>query len=113
NTYDIFWINKEAVESFIKNNFHKYEHQLYNLLGKIRNHFRKHPLNHKGLVDFPVNDPKYFDELVPLVLTSEKIGDARYENAAKAIILFFFEYCDFRTKSQVDPQTLFTIYDSE
>lgn len=111
NTYDIFWINKECVESFIKKNFHRYEGQLYSILSKIRNHFIKHPSNHKGIVDFPVNDPKYFDDLIPLILPSDKIGDPRYESAAKAIILFFFEYCDFGKKSKDDPETLFSKFD--
>lgn len=111
NTYDIFWVNKECVESFIKKNFHRYEGQLYSILSKIRNHFIKHPSNHKGIADFPVNDPKYFDDLIPLILPSDKIGDPRYESAAKAIILFFFEYCDFGKKFKDDPATLFTKFD--
>lgn len=113
NTYDIFWVNKECVEAFIKKNFRFYEEQLYTILSKIRNNFKKHHLNFKGIVDFAVNDPKYFDELIPLILQAEKIGDPRYENAAKAIILFFFEYCDFGKKSKDDPQTLFTKFDIE
>jgi len=101
------WSNKVIVEEFIKLNFHRYESQLYAILGLVQNHFIGVKENFKGISDFPINNPMYFESLAQTILPSEKKVEPRYLAAAKAIILFFFEYCDFGRKTNDDPLSLF------
>ncbi len=110
---DIFaanWANIECVEYFIEKNFSEYEEQLYSVLERIRNYFKNVPYNHKGIVDYPVNDPRYFEELSSLLIPSCKKNDPRFMMAAKAIVLFFFKSGEFGRKTPYDPPTLFTKY---
>lgn len=107
------WSNKTFVEFFIKQNFHRYESQFYTILGLVRNKFKTVNENSKGITDFPVNDPAYFEMLAQCILPAEKQNEPRYLLAANAIILFFFEYCDFGRKTVEDPPTLFTKLDAE
>jgi len=109
--FSAYWSNKEFVEYFIKQNFHRYEHQLYAILIKIRNHFINAPTNNERVVNFPVNDPAYFEELAKLLIPTGKESDPRFLITANALILFFFEYCDFGQKTPEDPATLFTKFD--
>ena len=101
------WSNKVIVEDFIKRNFHHYESQLFTILGLVRNHFKKVNENFKGITDFPVNDPAYFEMLAQSILPPDKKVEPRYLSAATAIILFLFEYCDFGRKTVDDPLSLF------
>ena len=82
----------------------------YAILEKIRYHFKKLPVNYKRSLDFPVNDPRYFEELSSLLIPSCKKNDPRFMMAAKAIVLFFFKSCEFGRKTPYDPPTLFTKY---
>lgn len=107
-TYNALWIEKEAVEHFIRNNFHRYERQLKAILDKIRNTFKNLKHNHKSSVEFPVNDPYVFEQLADLFIPSDKKSDPRYFSTAKALILYFFEYCDFGKKYKDDPPSLFS-----
>ncbi len=111
--YNSNWSNKTFVEHFIKQNFHRYESQFYTILGLVRNNFKKVKENTKGITDFPVNNPAYFEMLAQCILPAEKQNEPRYLLAANAIILFLFEYCDFGRKTVTDPPTLFTKLDFE
>ena len=108
NIYTANWTNIERVEFFIKQNFSKYEEQLYAIIENIRYHFKNAPLNHKGIVDFPVNDPAYFEKLSKLIIPKGRGNDPRFLLAAKAIILFLFEHGEFGRRTPNDPPTLFT-----
>jgi len=105
--FDSNWSNKICVEEFIKHNFHRFESQLYTILYIVRNNFKKVKENTKGITDFPVNNPVYFEYLAEQILQEEKRSEPRYLLAATAIILFFFEYCDFGRKTMEDPPSLF------
>lgn len=108
DTYNALWIDKEAVEHFIRNNFHIYERQLKAILDKIQNTFKNHKVNRKSSVEFPVNDPFIFEQLADLFVPPDKKSDPRYFSTAKALILYFFEYCDFGKKHKDDPPSLFS-----
>lgn len=113
DTYDALWTDKECVEYFIKQNYQRYRRQLYIILDKIKIYFKSMPLNKSKSVEFPVTDPVVFDDLAKQIIPIEKHCDPRYYGAAKAIVLFFFEYCDFGKKSQEDPPTLFPSFKGE
>lgn len=107
DTYNAHWTDKECVEYFIKQNYHRCKRQLYVILDKIKTYFKSVPLNKSKSVEYPVTDPVIFDELTKQIIPPEKHCDPRYYGAGKAIVLFFFEYCDFGKKSEDDPPTLF------
>lgn len=106
-TYYQLWIEKEYVEHFIKTNYHRYKRQLQGMLEKIRTNYKVLSHNKKQDVEFPVNGPIVFERLAELFVPIDKASDIRYSITAKAIILFFFEYCDFGKKSPDDPPSLF------
>ena len=111
NLFAAHWTNIALVEYFIKQYFSEYEFQLYAILEKVQNHFKSVPCNHKGIVDFPVNDPAYFEELSILLIPSGQENDPRFMLAAKAIILFFFKSGEFGRRTINDPPSLFTKFD--
>ncbi len=102
------WTNKECVEFFIKQNFKQYEQQFYAIIEKVRNYFKTVPCNNQGIVNFPVNDPAYFEELSYLIIPDGNKNDPRFLLAAKAVILFLFEQGEFGRKTPTDPPSLFT-----
>lgn len=108
DTYNALWVDKEAVDYFIRNNFHRYERQLKAILDKIRNTFKSLKLNRKSSVEFPVTDPLVFEKLASLFIPPDKKSDPRYFSTAKALVLYFFEYCDFGKKHKDDPLSLFS-----
>lgn len=99
------WDNIEYVEYFIKENLNKYEDQFYIIITSIRNHFRKVPCNNKYKVDFPVNDPLYFDKLSRFILPKNRKNDPRYLLAATAIVLCLFQHGEFCLKTPNDPHS--------
>lgn len=101
------WTNKVIVEDFIKLNFHRYESQFYTILDLVRNQFLTVKENFIAVSDFPVNNPVYFEMLAQVILPPDKKVEPRYLATAKAIVLFFFEYCDFGRKTTDDPLSLF------
>jgi len=101
------WTNIESVDFFITQNFQQYEQQLYAILEKIHSYFKTVPSNNKGIVDFPVNDPVYFDELSYLIIPEGKKNDPRYMLTAKAMVLFLFKHGEFGRKTPDDPPTIF------
>lgn len=107
-TYNALWIEKEYVDYFIRENYHRYDRQLKAILDKIRNTFKNLKLNKKNSVEFPVNDPYVFEQLADLFVPADKKSDPRYFSTAKALVLYFFEYCDFGKKSKEDPPSLFS-----
>ena len=111
NIFIVNWVNKECAEFFITQNFDKYESQLYAMLEKIRYYFKKLPCNHKRIVNFPVNDPDYFEELAHLIIPKGKENDPRFLSTCKAIILVLFEYGEFGRRTPDEPATLFTKYE--
>lgn len=108
DTYNALWVDKEAVDHFIRNNFHRYERQLKAILDKIRNTFKNLKLNRKSSIEFPVTDPYVFEKLADLFVPPDKKSDPRYFSTAKALVLYFFEYCDFGKKHKDDPPSLFS-----
>ena len=113
DTYNALWANKESVEAFIKKNFNTYEDQLYTILDKLRNMFRQAPFNNKNDIEFPATSPEFFDKLADAIIPDGKKSDSRYIATAKALVLFFFEYCDFGKKSKTDPPTLFSKFEGK
>ena len=107
NIFITNWVNIECAEFFIKQNMCKYEYQLYAILERIRYHFKKLPCNYQRCVNFPVNDPNYFEELSYLIIPKGKKNDPRFLLTTKVIILLFFEYGEFGRKTPNDPPTLF------
>ncbi len=107
NIFTANWTNIERVEFFIKENFTDYEEQLYAIIENIHYHFKIAPLNYKGIVDFPVNDPAYFEKFSKLIIPKGRGKDPRFLLAARAIILFLFEHGEFGRKTANDPPTLF------
>ncbi|MHB8579443.1 MAG: hypothetical protein ACYDA4_06245 [Ignavibacteriaceae bacterium] len=105
NIFIVNWENKECAAFFITKNFSKYESQLYAILEKIRYYFKKLPGNHKRIVNFPVNDPDYFEELAYLIIPRGKENDPRFLSTCKAIILFFFECGEFGRRTPDEPAT--------
>ena len=108
--WDIFhayWSEIECVDFFIQQNFKQYEQQLNILNEKILNHFKTVPLNHQGVINFPVNDPAYFEELSYLIIPKGKKTDPRYMLTAKVFVLFLFKHGEFGARIPQDPPSLF------
>ncbi len=101
------WLNIEYVDYFIKQNFYQYEPQLCAIVEKVQNYFKTVPCNNQGIVNFPVNDPGYFEELSYLIIPEGKKNDPRYMLSAKAFILFLFMHGEFGRKTSGDPPSLF------
>lgn len=113
DTYNALWTDKELVEHFIRSNYRTYKKQLYAILDRIKSKYKVQKPNRYQSVDFPVNGPIVFDNLADELIPEGKNTDPRYISMTKAIILFFFEYCDFGKKSVDDPPSLFANYSGQ
>jgi hypothetical protein len=113
NLYDIYWQDKSIVEKFIRTNFELYESQLYTVLYTIRTGFQNSKSNQPNSIHSAVQEPLLFKELSNLLIEQKYLNDPRYQKVALALVLFFFEYCDFGKKSPDDPETLFSKYDRD
>lgn len=57
----------------------------------------------------PIQDVKFIDELSQKILPIQKRSNLHYQTNAKAIILYFFEFCDLgkKTETEINNQLLF------
>ncbi len=101
------WFNILCVEFFIRHHFKIYEQQLNAVIEKVRSNFKTLPANFQGKVDFPVNDPAYFEKLSKLIIPKCQKNDPRYMLTAKAIILFLFLNGKFGRTTPKDPPSIF------
>ncbi|MHB8579910.1 MAG: hypothetical protein ACYDA4_08615 [Ignavibacteriaceae bacterium] len=101
------WFNILCVEFFIRKHFKIYEQQVQAIIEKVRCNFKLLPANFQGKVDFPVNDPLYFEELSKLIIPKCRENDPRYMLTAKAIILFLFLNGKFGRTTPEDPPSIF------
>ncbi len=102
------WFDILCVEFFIRNHFKIYEQQLNAIIEKVRSNFKSLPVNFQGKVDFPVNDPNYFEKLSKLIIPKCQKNDPRYMLTAKAIILVLFLHGKFGRTTPGDPPSLFS-----
>lgn len=101
------WFNILCVEFFIRKHFKTYEQQLHTIIEKVRSNFKTLPANFQDKVDFPVNNPDYFEELSKLIIPKCQENDPRYMQTAKAIILFLFLNSKFGRITPEDPPSVF------
>ncbi len=101
------WFNILCVEFFIRKHFKIYEQQLSAIIEKVRSNFNTLPANFQGKVDFPVNNPDYFEKLSKLIIPKCQKNDPRYMLAVKAIILFLFLNGKFGRTTPNDPPSIF------
>ncbi|MAT59755.1 MAG: hypothetical protein CMF23_17415 [Ignavibacteriae bacterium] len=113
NNFHKHWNIKMKLDNFISNNFHNYEAQLYSILLDIQNSFIFYEYNRDADVEYPVNNPQFFHIAADNLGPNEFKHDPRYRLTSMALVLYFFEYCDFGTKSNLDAPSLFTTYVSE
>ena len=113
NIFHSHWSEIECIDFFINQNFKQYEQQFYVIIEKVRNYFKTVPLNHQGMVDYPVNDPAYFEELSYLIIPEGKKNDPRYLLTAKAFILFLFEHGEFGATTPGDPPSFIIKLDED
>ena len=55
----------------------------------------------------PIQDVKFIDELSQKILPTRKQSNLHYQTNAKAIILYFFEFCDIGQKTDTENQLSF------
>lgn len=101
------WFNILCVEFFISKHFKIYEHQMRAIIEKVRSNFKTLPANFQGKVDFPINDPAYFEKLSKLIIPKCQKNDPCYMLTAKAIILFLFLNGKFGRTTPEDPPSIF------
>jgi hypothetical protein len=103
--YTSRWRYKEVVEKYIISNFNAANFSFYPLLNTIQNKFRE--LNKFNEVETPVN---YIGVLIELANTLIPVGRKHlneYNTLAEAIVLYFFEYCDFGQRFENEELSLF------
>lgn len=94
-----FWNKKSLVEKYVKDENDDNE-KIEGLILKFREYFIKLRKSESHEVD--VQDIKIFYQLANYCIPKEKIKDSRFLPNALAIVIYFFESCDFgkRTKSE-------------
>ena len=113
NTYNSHRGYRAVTEYFIKQNFYKYKDELELILDRIMVKVCTADFNTDGSPYHPINEPVFFDELTDMIIPPEKRGGIKYRGICKAIVLFFFEYCEFGEKTLNEPPTLFKFYEIE
>lgn len=113
NEYRVLWEAKTYIEKYIASNFTKYEFSFYALLKKIRYSFINHHSNYYSNVKAPVQDISVLYDIRDSIVPKEKLTDFVFLEIALAVVLYFFEYCDFGNKHIDDPETLFTKIDKK
>ena len=90
------WRQKELVETYIHSHIKINTHKIFSLLDKVQTEFL--PLNRKLKIEGAVNYASNMKRLADTIIPPGKKDLIEYEECAKAIILYFFEMCDFGKK---------------
>lgn len=84
-------------ETFIKDQILIDEDSIYELKERIQSEYCR--IGKKGDVNCAINDHLIIDEVARTLLTDGRTNHTRFLNAAKAVVLFFFVYCDIGRKT--------------
>ena len=102
------WETKEIFEKFVINNFDSKRQQLFSIRAKIQKVFSKHNFFHE--IETPVNYKDTISIIAESLVPPGKENLESYLIVSEAIVLYFFEYCDFGLKSQNEEPSLFQQY---
>lgn len=99
------WSKKSLVEKYIKQECDD-EEKIKGLVFKFQECFRK--LKKSETHEIKVQDINIFSQLANYCIPQNKIKDSRFLPNALAVVLYFFENCDFgkRTKSEKENKRL-------
>jgi len=101
------WNIKSFVEDFIKIKLENDEAKVFAIKHKLQKLYRK--IKNSSSCESPVEDIRVIDEMATECMPQSKKGDSLYELYTKAIIYYFFEFCDFgkkTTKEEKNRKTL-------
>ena len=102
------WETKEIFEKFVINNFDSKRQQLFSIRTKIQKVFSKNNFFHE--IETPVNYKDTISIIAESLVPPGKENLESYLIVSEAIVLYFFEYCDFGLKYQNEEPSLFQQY---
>jgi hypothetical protein len=104
--YDRLWSHILLAQYYVEINFETDNSRLHALLDQVQSIYKQ--LNHFNKVNTPVNYPSIIDKMAEKLIPSYSINDAETLACAKAIVLYFFEICEFGRKIPDEQQSLFS-----
>ena len=92
------WDKREVVKSYLSNL--EDEIKVIDLKERIQQDY----CEVRGINDpqEPIQDVKFIDELSQKILPTQRRSNLHYQTNAKAIILYFFEFCDLGKKTETE-----------
>ncbi len=92
------WTKREVVRNYLRNL--EDEIKVLDLKERIQQDY----CEVRGIKDpqEPIQDVKFIDELSQKILPTQRRSNLHYQTNAKAIILYFFEFCDLGKKTETE-----------
>lgn len=108
--YERLWSHILMAQYYIEIYFDSDYSRLVALLEQVQTIYKQ--LNHFNKVDTPVNYPFFIDQMAEKLVPQNSGNDAETLSCAKAIVLYFFEICEFGRKLPDEQLSIFHNSDS-
>ena len=102
------WNIKSFVEDFIKIKLENDEAKVFAIKHKLQKLYRK--IKKSSSYESPIEDLRVIDEMAMECIPQSKKDDSLYELYTKAIIYYFFEFCDFGKKTMTEEKNRKTLF---
>ena len=103
------WNIKSFVEDFIKIKLENDETKVFAIKHKLQKLYRK--IKNSSSCESPIEDLRVIDEMTTECTPQSKKDDSLYELYTKAIIYYFFEFCDFGKKTTTEEKNRKTLFE--
>lgn len=103
------WNIKSFVEDFIKIKLENDETKVFAIKHKLQKLYRK--IKNSSSCESPIEDLRVIDEMTTECTPQSKKDDSLYELYTKAIIYYFFEFCDFGKKTMTEEKNRKTLFE--
>jgi hypothetical protein len=103
------WNIKSFVEDFIKIKLENDEAKVFAIKHKLQKLYRK--IKNSSSCESPIEDLRVIDEMTTECMPQSKKDDSLYELYTKAIIYYFFEFCDFGKKTMTEEKNRKTLFE--